>query len=271
MPASLGAGAHRPPQPGGWASRSKAIPGPPVTPVVGEGEGFSSWLSLRDNAGQRFDPVLITPRAASRPAATRWWRCPAASSRSRWVTDPSPSQAALALPAAGPDTTTEPAGACSSPTSTATAFRPAPSCPACPWGRSPAHRGAHPLQTAPRHVGDRSRGRPHGLYPREAPPWRPWPGASLPSQRRDRHPHLPPTLLLGRRRQGAVGSTAAQGYTSGPAGLHAKPRARDHRLHRIHPPAPGPGRQAGAPPAVVGQRRPPCGPSRSPRVPASSP
>ena len=30
-------------------------------PLVGEGEGFTPWLSLKDSAGQRFDPVLITP------------------------------------------------------------------------------------------------------------------------------------------------------------------------------------------------------------------
>ncbi|MEN9426564.1 MAG: hypothetical protein RLZZ220_913 [Pseudomonadota bacterium] len=199
----------------------EAIPGPPVTPLAGEGEGFSPWLSLKDSAGQRFDPVLITPWGGLLPSRYAVVEMPGGIEQSRWVTDPFAFlQAALALPPLpAPDTTTETGRRLFFAHIDGDGFPSRAELPGLPLGAEVLLTEVLTRYTLPHAMSViEAEVAPHGLYPREAPAMEAAARRifALPNVEIATHTYTHP-FFWAEVDKGRP-STAAQGYTLAPPG-----------------------------------------------------
>lgn len=199
----------------------EAIPGPPVTPLAGEGDGFTPWLSLRDGAGQHYDPVLITPWGGLLPSRYAVVQMPGGIEQTRWVTDPFAFlQAALALPLLpAPDTTTETGRRLFFAHVDGDGFPSRAELPGLPLGAEvlltevlTRYKLPHAMSVIEAEVA------PHGLYPREAAAMEAVARRlfALPNVEIATHSYTHPFFWADVDK--GVASTAAQGYTLTPPG-----------------------------------------------------
>lgn len=209
---------HRAPEVG---FELEAIPGPPVTPLAGEGEGFTPWLSLRDGAGQRYDPVLITPWGGLLPSRYAVVEMPGGIDQVRWVTDPFAFlQAALALPPLpAPDTTTETGRRLFFAHIDGDGFPSRAELPGAPLGAEvllgevlTRYKLPHAMSVIEAEVA------PHGLYPRESAAMEAVARRifALPNVEIATHSYTHPFYWADVDK--GIASTAAQGYTLTPPG-----------------------------------------------------
>ena len=199
----------------------EAIPAPPLTPLTGDGEGFTPWLSLQDGTGQRYDPVLITPWGGLLSSRYAVIEMPGGIDQSRWVTDPFAFlQAALALPPLPtPDTTTETGRRLLFAHIDGDGFPSRAELPGLPLGADvlrseilSRYRLPHAMSVIEAEVA------PHGLYPREAPELEAAARRifAMPTVEIATHTYTHPFYWADVDKGRA--STAAQGYTLAPPG-----------------------------------------------------
>ena len=209
---------HRSPEVG---FELEAIPGPPVFPLAGEGDGFTPWLSLRDGAGQHYDPVLITPWGGLLPSRYAVVEMPGGIDQVRWVTDPFAFlQAALALPPLpAPDTTTETGRRLAFAHIDGDGFPSRAELPGLPLGAEvlltevlTRYKLPHAMSVIEAEVA------PHGLYPREAAAMEAVARRifALPNVEIATHSYTHPFFWTDVDK--GVASAAAQGYTLAPPG-----------------------------------------------------